>query len=485
MGWIHSTAGTGRIARRALGGAARCGQRWRLARAIRPTPRGARCLPEFAAARATGAWNPLVEIKSPGLDITERTWPRAAKLLPSHCQRPGVARDISPGATLCDTHTHVSSVAVTPVDAAAAREPHSLAAPSRSTEFLLTGGATLLLLPLCWLLERALGLDSADLVVGFLTFHAAHVINDPHFAVTYLLFYRDVKARLFSPQLPRAQRLRYFIAGFVAPLGLLAWAVAALAMHSAPSLGAFTQLMFLLVGWHYVKQGFGVVTVLSARRGTSYSQGERRALLAHAFTGWAYAWASPFDPGRSVEEKGVIYATFAHPHWLEPATRVAFFASAFVLVLILARKWHREGGLPLPPLVGLLSAVWLWTVYSGIDPLFMYLIPALHSVQYLYFVWLLKRNQAGAHEGPPSFGRPAAVVLGAWAASAIGLGLLLFHLLPSALDAALVDARAARFSDLGPTPYFAALFTFVNLHHYLMDFVIWRRENPETRYLRA
>jgi hypothetical protein len=352
-------------------------------------------------------------------------------------------------------------------------------------EFLLTGGATLPLLPCCWLLERGMGLDSADLVVGFLTFHAAHLINDPHFSVTYLLFYRDLQARLFSAELPRAQRLRYLFAGFVAPLGLLLWASAALALHSARSLGALTQLMFLLVGWHYVKQGFGVVTVLSGRRGTSYGLAERRILLGHCFAGWAYAWASPFDPGRTVEEKGVVYTTFAQPHWLEPATRIAFFVSALLLVVMLARKWRREGKLLLAPLVGLLCSVWLWTVYSGLDPLFMYLIPALHSLQYLYFVWLLKRNQAGAHEGPPSFGRPVAVVLGTWAASAVALGLLLFHLLPSVLDSALVDARAARFSDLGPTPYFAALFAVVNLHHYFMDFVIWRRENAETRYLRA
>jgi hypothetical protein len=265
----------------------------------------------------------------------------------------------------------------------------------------------------------------------------------------------------------------------------LVWAVAALALHSARSLGALTQLMFLLVGWHYVKQGFGVVTVLSGRRGKSYRPSERRILLGHCFTGWAYAWASPFDPGRSVEEKGVIYTTFAHPHWLEPLTRGLFFVSVVPLLLMLVRKWRRDGGLPLPPLVGLLCSVWLWTVYSGVDPLFMYLIPALHSVQYLYFVWLLKRNQAAAHEGPPSFGRPVAAVLGAWAASAILLGVLLFHLLPSALDSVLVDARTARFSDLGPTPYFAAVFTFVNLHHYFMDFVIWRRENPETQHLRA
>jgi hypothetical protein len=285
--------------------------------------------------------------------------------------------------------------------------------------------------------------------------------------------------------LPRAQRLRYAFAGFLAPLGLLLWASTALTNHSAGSLGALTQLMFLLVGWHYVKQGFGVVTVLSGRRGVSYTLTERRVLLGHCFAGWAYAWASPFDPGRTVEEKGVVYTTLAHPPWLEPATRFVFFASVVPLIITLVQKWRRDGGLVLSPLVGFLCSVWLWTVYSGLDPLFMYLIPALHSVQYLYFVWLLKRAQSKAHEGPPSFGRPVAVVLGAWAVGAAALGLLLFHLLPSALDSALVDPRRARFSDLGPTPYFAALFAIVNLHHYFMDFVIWRRDNPETRYLRA
>jgi hypothetical protein len=360
-----------------------------------------------------------------------------------------------------------------------------LAAPSRSVEFLLTGGATLGLLPLCFALERGLGLDRAELAVGFLTFHGAHLINDPHFAVTYLLFYRDLRGRLFSERLPRAQRLRYLFAGFVAPLVLAAWAVVALVTQSARSLGAMTQLMFLLVGWHYVKQGFGVFTLLSQRRGVGYSRTERRILLGHCFAGWAYAWASPFDPGRLVEEKGVVYATLAHPRFLEPTTRALFFLSLLPLGWMLVRKWRSAGGLPLSPLVGLLCSVWVWTVYSGVDPLLMYVIPALHSLQYLYFVWLLKRGEAHAHEGPPDFGRPVASVLGAWAAGALILGLILFHLAPDVLDSALVDVRRAQRSDLGSTPYFAALFTFVNLHHYFMDFVIWRRENPQTRYLRA
>jgi hypothetical protein len=360
----------------------------------------------------------------------------------------------------------------------------ALRAPSPALEFLVTGGGTLVLLPLCWVLERGLGLDRSELLVGFLTFHGAHLINDPHFAVTYVLFYRKLRARLRDGALPVTLRARYALAGFVAPVLLLGWAFVGIALKSAPAIGALTQLMFVLVGWHYVKQAFGVMSVLSSRRGVRFSAFERRALLAHCFCGWAYGWASPFDPGRSVEEKGVVYSTWAQPHWLEPLTAGLLALSSLWLALSLLLKWRRERRLPWAPLVGMLSAVWFWTVLSGIDPLFMYLIPALHSLQYLYFVWLLKRTQARAHEGPPDFGRPVASVLGALAVSALALGVVLFHWLPGSLDALLIDARQARFTDLGPTPYFAALFAVVNLHHYFMDNAIWRRDEPEMQYLR-
>jgi hypothetical protein len=117
----------------------------------------------------------------------------------------------------------------------------------------------------------------------------------------------------------------------------------------------------------------------------------------------------------------------------------------------------------------------------------MYIIPALHSVQYLYIVWLLKRNEARAAEGPPLFGKPAGVRLLALSVASIGLGWILFRGVPAFLEGMLVPSArpGAAAADLGPTPYFAAIFVFVNIHHYFMDNVIWRREHPETRYLRA
>jgi len=117
----------------------------------------------------------------------------------------------------------------------------------------------------------------------------------------------------------------------------------------------------------------------------------------------------------------------------------------------------------------------------------LYMVPALHSVQYLYFVWLLSRNQARAAELPPVFGPPTRQRLLLLAGSSLALGWLLFHAGPELLDGARLSAlgRAHETSgELGATPYFAALFVFVNIHHYFMDNVIWRRENPDTRYLR-
>jgi len=354
---------------------------------------------------------------------------------------------------------------------------------ARLVEFLVVGGITPLLFPLAWLLRSLLGLDSAELAVGFTMFYAAYVINDPHFAVTYLLFYEDARARAFGRAFAPGQRARYLFAGLLVPLVLLAWGASALLGRSALQLGLLFQLMFLLVGWHYVKQGFGLLSVLAARRGVRFHARERVAILAHCYAGWAYAWASPHDPGREVEAKGLVYMTFAHPPGLERATQLLLYATVVPLVWTLVQKWRREGALPLwTPLTAFLCSVWAWSIYSSIDPLVRYVVPALHSLQYLYIVWLMQRNQRCEREGPPWF-ESSAPRLALLAGSALALGWLLFHGAPEALDSLFTSPKGEL--PLGPTPYFAALYAFVNIHHYFMDTVIWRRENPLTRYLRS
>lgn len=340
------------------------------------------------------------------------------------------------------------------------------------------GGASLFLLPLLIGFRWAAGLDAAEASVGFAMFQLALFINNPHFAVSYLLFYRGLWGRAFGGVFSGAQRLRYWAAGLVVPIVLALWLGSALARHSASALGVAIQLMFVLVGWHYVKQGFGVAMVLSARRGVSFTPFERRALLGHCLSGWLYARTHPADPGRLYAVDGVEYMSLAHPPGLATATLVLLVVSSVALLVAFVRFVRRTRTLP-PwiPLSGYLITVWVWTICSRIDPLFLYVIPALHGLQYLYFVTLLSRARADVAS---EFGS-AWTALVPLALGAIGLGWLLFRGVPEFLDGWLVLRDPI--DPFGPTPYLAAIGVFVNVHHYFMDAVMWRRENPDMRLL--
>jgi hypothetical protein len=355
---------------------------------------------------------------------------------------------------------------------------------ARILELLLVGPGSLLLFPLAWLLRATLGLSEAELLTGFVFFHLAHLINDPHFAVTYLLFYRDVHARSFDAAIPQAQRIRYLIAGFAVPLALLLASLFALTQRSPQTLGWMAQLMFLLVNWHYTKQGFGVLMVLSGRRGARFSEVERNVLLGHAYIAAAFAWAQPASASGLFEEKGVVYWAPGRPHLIELITGVLFALSAVALLIVLVQRVRRDRAAWLP-LFAYLITVWLWTVFTALDPLVRYAIPAFHALQYGYFVWLVSRNEAHAKEGPPTFGPPVRTRLTMLLVSALALGWFLFRGAPSALDGWLVPGMHTTREDLGLTPFFAAFNIVVNIHHYFMDHVIWRREHGAMRWMFA
>jgi hypothetical protein len=360
-----------------------------------------------------------------------------------------------------------------------------------ATEFLAVGGATLILYPLAVWFQRLSGLDQATYLTSMVAFYAAHVINDPHFGVTYVLFYRRIKQRLWGGEFTGVQRVRYVTAGLIVPVLMVAWIVWAMRSQSGERLGQMIQVMYFLVSWHYVKQGFGVLTILSLRRGIRYRPIERRLILAHCFAGWAFAFCTPSGPSYQVEESGIVYWTLGVPTWAEVATQGVFFATGLGVVLVFWMKWQRERVLPpLVPLAGFFITIWLWSVYSSFDPLMAYVIPALHSIQYLYFVGLLRKNEtlaqarAASADESTSFRIPhVGFRFFTWGLTALVLGWLAFRSGPQFLDGHFATAGASPEGGLGATPYLAAIGTFVNIHHYFMDNVIWRRDNGETRFL--
>ena len=134
------------------------------------------------------------------------------------------------------------------------------------TDFLCLGGIYLPLLSIIYLLpaaEYAPAFAAASLFI-------AHFINHPHFAVSYQIFYEGFRQKAFGKTNDPALRARYIFAGIVGPLALASFLGYGFFSGDVQALGLTANMMMFLVGWHYVKQGFGVMIVrLSTSRAIS------------------------------------------------------------------------------------------------------------------------------------------------------------------------------------------------------------------------
>ncbi|MEM8920832.1 MAG: hypothetical protein AAGB25_05655, partial [Pseudomonadota bacterium] len=273
--------------------------------------------------------------------------------------------------------------------------PTTAVAARKTIEFLAVGGAALILLPLAMWLTGGDGESDATYAISFGAFYAAYVINDPHFASSYLIFYKNFKEKAFGDYLPSAERWRYRVAGIIAPVALLVWIAAIFALQSWYLAALLIHIMFITVGWHYVKQGFGVLSVLSSRDGVRFTARERGVLLTHCYVGWIYGWSMAMAEPAMFEMDGIYYWSAAIGWTPIDVLKWSFWASGAAFLVVMGLKLRREGRLPpIAALTGFLVSIWLWVVYTGINEGFDYVIPALHSIQYFFFIWLLKSGQA-------------------------------------------------------------------------------------------
>ncbi|MDE2639165.1 MAG: hypothetical protein OXI03_01135, partial [Chloroflexota bacterium] len=152
------------------------------------------------------------------------------------------------------------------------REPRWLYGPV--VDFLLLGGGSFLVLGA---MAAFFPRDEASRVAlaGAMLF-LAHFVNHPHFAHSYQIFYRGFLRKAFGREAPLPARegagaraepastpaslaTRYRFAGILVPMVLVVFFAAALAEGSVALLGLAANVMFFTVGWHYGKQGYGIL----------------------------------------------------------------------------------------------------------------------------------------------------------------------------------------------------------------------------------
>jgi hypothetical protein len=345
--------------------------------------------------------------------------------------------------------------------------------------FCLGGGSLLLLLPLLLVpVTPTLRLDFA-----FWALVVAHIVNHPHFAHSYQIFYGGFRGKAFGHTFEPWLRRRYLFAGLVVPVLLLAYLLATIAIGSAAALGYAANAMFFLVGWHYVKQGYGMAMLDAAMKRRFFTAGEKKVLLWNGHAGWLLSWLLANRVVSEINYWGLALYSFAAPAWLIDLATAAAVCTTGALLVMVVRKAHKEGWqLPWNGLLAYAVSLYAWLLFARVNPLFLAFVPAFHSLQYLVVVWRYQLNRTQAE--PDAGMRPGRLLpsvgslrLALFLALGILLGWLGFWGLPLWLNDTVAYDRAI----FGPAVFLFVIWIFINIHHYFLDNVMWRRENPETR----
>jgi hypothetical protein len=350
-------------------------------------------------------------------------------------------------------------------------------------DFLCLGGSSLFLLPLLWVLPAA----DYRAPVATTMLLIAHLINHPHFAHSYQIFYRGFSAKAFRPDLGREMQARYIFAGIVVPALLVAFCAVNIVRGDAQLLGYGGNAMGLFVGWHYVKQGYGMLMVDAVLKRKFFKDPEKKVFLVNSYLVWIYAWLKFNQIVSQQDLWGLKYYTFAFPTPVVTIAGLAALASGLLALWVLVVRFRANGGLPVNGVLAYAVSLYLWLLFVQINPLWLLVVPALHSLQYLVVVWRYELNyekgREGALEAPNMplveriFGSRYYASMTLFVAAGVAIGYFGFWGAPKFLDAIVPYDRTA----FGGTMFLFVFWIFINVHHYFLDNVMWRRENPDTR----
>lgn len=286
--------------------------------------------------------------------------------------------------------------------------------------------------------------------------------NGPHFMASYVRLYGERDTRRAHP-----------LVAYVAPLLLAAGVVGTLV--SPRGFGAwFIKAHVIWSGYHYSGQTYGIALLYCRKRDLALHAWEKWLLLGPI----AFSYLLPTISFEAGQTGGAFYnlpyptiATALHdafglapPAWLNQATAWGYGAAIAAFVGWLAVRRFRGASVPLPAVLAV-AAQMLWFTVVGANPTFSLFVPLFHSLQYLVVIYAFHRG-AWLQEGQPlnrlARRHYAFLVL---------LGIFLFGAVPGVLAQYGCDRQVA----------YAAVIVFINLHHYMIDGVIWKLRRPELR----
>lgn len=358
---------------------------------------------------------------------------------------------------------------------------------------MMAGGAALVMLAAFWvLMPTRYGISRESIATVAAIFAAlSYVVNFPHFMASYSLLYGNLPERMAAIQRGSLVWWRYCVAAYIVPVALILFFAGVIITRRIDLIGLAVQAMFFFVGWHYVKQAYGVFVVLSGMKGIYYNRWQVLALKLHVYSLWLYTWyisGAVVLEGMSPQPMNYHNIRYNGFSLFKSQMLIDLFYWPVVLLAIAgwgAILWHWFETKKRPSISALAGYTSMYTLlaFVRLHPLFAYAAPALHSLQYLLFVYAYKRGEfqlqgeAAQMMGDPARVRPSWYRILSYFLLMCATGALFFDILPLYFE-----AKGPRWGwPLLATPIFHV---FINVHHYFIDTAIWRRDNSNIgRYL--
>ena len=373
--------------------------------------------------------------------------------------------------------------------AAGAAPARALVSPA--ADFWLVGGAGIIM----FLIFVAIWHQWPDQGENFkykasvLATYTAFFVNFPHFAYSYLLFYPGYADRLTGTETTLVSKIRLFIAGILVPFAMLVFFVHAFHAEGTKLLGWGVIAMVFTVGWHYVKQGYGVLITLSVYKSVFYTEWEKRALYVNGYMVWIYTWCRTNSNTGVQPYYDITYDVTAYPEWLVTGTLVLSLVSTAIAGGVLLKHWlYDKKGISANGVLGYFASIYLWVMLPYMNDGFYVFIPLFHSLQYLPFVYKYKKSeftrQLHAPEGDPKKTRRRAFTwITVFTAAGVALGALFFKFIPEYIDAHpwAVSSNTIQLLNLDPQFFIIAFIVFINVHHFFIDSAFWRRDNTKVQ----
>lgn len=391
-----------------------------------------------------------------------------------------VIRRLGPYLTMTIASSPLSSEHISTEPSNATEKGHEANLFSPLIDFLCLGGGSLLIfIPMMFVDVVAMEPKVAAIIL-FL----AHFVNSPHFAHSYQIFYRNFGEKAFGRAYSSRLRLRYMIAGIVAPAALIAFFTAAFLLDSARALGFGLNIMLFFVGWHYVKQGYGMIIVDSVLKKSFFSQRDKMILTLNAYMCWVLSWIAFNKAAAQHDLFGLTAYSIAFPGILLAVFGLATAVSTVFALMVIFSRWQSGERFPLNGAIAYLVTLYVWVLFPALvaPATFVALIvlatPAAHSLQYLIVAWRYQLN-VERHKTRPRrrfslFSKPGARLFYFFVFGVV-ISFFAFWILPTALDKFVYYNRAV----LGGQMFLFMFAIFINVHHYFLDNVMWRRENPD------